>query len=61
MQNGGIQSGGVIIFLTDGIQAYCDGSNTPNEGWGPEGGIPGVIDRIAESGIRVVTIAFGYE
>ena len=48
----------MIIFLTDGIQAYCDGTNE-RPGWGPEGGIPGVIDRIADSGIRVVTIAFG--
>ena len=58
LEEGGIMSGGVIIFLTDGIQAYCDGKHE-NPGWGPEGGIPGVIDDIADSGIRVVTIAFG--
>jgi len=58
LEDGGLMSGGVIIFLTDGIQAYCDGNNE-RPGWGPEGGIPGVIDQIAESGIRVITIAFG--
>ena len=59
LQAGGIQSGGVIIFLTDGVQRFCDGTNKPNDGWGPEGGIAGVIDRISDSGIRVITIAFG--
>ena len=58
LEDGGLMSGGVIIFLTDGIQAYCDGNNE-RPGWGPEGGISGVIDQIAESGIRVITIAFG--
>ena len=58
LQQGGVEAGGILIFLTDGKQEYCDGKNQ-NTGWGPEGGIPGVIDRIAGAGIRVVTIAFG--
>ena len=58
LQRGGVEAGGVILFLTDGKQEYCDGSNR-RPGWGPHGGIPGVIDTIADDGIRVVTIAFG--
>ena len=58
LQNGGVEAGGVLLFLTDGIQAYCDGTHE-RPGWGPHGGIPGVIDTIAGAGIRVVTIAFG--
>jgi len=58
LQTGGIEFDGVLIFLTDGMQLWCDGSHE-SPGWGPEGGIPGVIDTIADSGIRVITIAFG--
>ena len=63
LKNGGVEAGGVILFLTDGIQQYCDATTNQNgrPGWGPHGGIPGVIDTIANAGIRVVTIAFGYQ
>jgi uncharacterized protein YegL len=44
---GGVDHGGVMIFLTDGQQS-CDGAD-----------IPDVIDVVENQGVRVIAIAFG--
>ena len=50
LKDGGVTSGGVMIFLTDGKQS-CNGEC--------KDGISCVINDIVEAGVRVVTIAFG--
>lgn len=47
LENGGVDHGGVIIFLTDGEQS-CDGPD-----------IPDVVQSLVDQGVRVIAIAFG--
>ena len=46
--------GGAIIFITDGVQ-QCDGG-----GDGSDIGDQTVIDRIKNSKVRIITVAFGW-
>jgi len=47
LKNGGVDHGGVLIFLTDGLQS-CNGLD-----------IPDVMDDVVNQGVRVIAIAFG--
>jgi Mg-chelatase subunit ChlD len=50
LKNGGVERGGVLIFLTDGKQD-CDGPDKSD--------IPNVINDVVAQGVRVLAIAFG--
>jgi Mg-chelatase subunit ChlD len=50
LKNGGVDHGGVLIFLTDGQQS-CDGPDQSD--------IPDVINDVVKQGVRVIAIAFG--
>ena len=46
--------GGAIIFITDGLQ-QCDGG-----GDGSDIGDQKVVDRIKDTKVRIITVAFGW-